>query len=156
MSLAKTAQNYDEVPVGAVITHNDTIIATAFNKRETLHCACAHAEVLAIQKACQNLGRWRLYDCTLYVTLEPCVMCAGAAWQARIPNIYYGASDPKGGAMGSLYSIHTDARLNHKIDVTPGIEALASKELLQKFFRARRKHKKDSFFDKKESCKHTS
>lgn len=138
LSLAETAAARDEVPVGAVIVHEGKLIATGYNLRETHANPCAHAEIEAIEAACRTLGRWRLSDCDLYVTLEPCVMCAGAISQARLRHVYFGAMDPKAGAMGSLYKIHEDARLNHRLPVTSGLMAERCGAILTNFFRAKR------------------
>lgn len=138
LSLAETAAARQEVPVGAVVVCEGKLIATGFNLRETHANPCAHAEILAIQAACETLGRWRLSDCELYVTLEPCLMCAGAISQARLKEVYYGAADPKAGAMGSLYRVHEDTRLNHRLPVTPGLMAEPCGAILSNFFRAKR------------------
>ena len=113
----------DEVPIGAAIVHDDRIIARAHNQREQLRDPTAHAEMIAITQAAAALGSWRLEDCTLYVTLEPCSMCAGAIVQARIPLVVYGATDPKAGAVQSLYRLLNDPRLNHRAEVVPGVLA---------------------------------
>ena len=140
ISLAKLASEQGEIPVGAVIVDvHENIIATAFNLRETSHSAIAHAEVLVIEEACKKLGRWRLHDCTLYVTLEPCFMCAGAIVLARIPRVVFAAHDPKAGAVKSLANVLTDARLNHQCIVEAGVEENEARNLLKDFFRARRK-----------------
>lgn len=138
LSLAETAAAFGEVPVGAILVHQNKAIATGFNLRETKHDACAHAELLAIRRASATLNRWRLSDCDLYVTLEPCVMCAGALSQARVQHVYFGAKDPKGGALGSLYQIHEDQRLNHRFPITGGILEGECGHLLKTFFKARR------------------
>ena len=139
LSLAEQASRLGEVPVGCVITQQKRIVGIGFNKRESQNRACAHAELLAIDTANKNLGQWRLNECDLYVTLEPCVMCAGAIQQARIANVYYGAEDRKGGGYGSLYSIHEDSRLNHiPKSVHGGLKAKESSTLLKSFFAARR------------------
>lgn len=138
LALAKNAAALQEVPVGAVITLGGKIIATGFNRREGAQDVTLHAEMVAIVEACQYLQSWRLTDCVLYCTLEPCLMCAGAIYQARIPTVVFGASDPKAGAMGSLYSVHTDTRLNHRCAVEAGVQGQASAALLREFFRTRR------------------
>lgn len=138
LSLAETAASFGEVPVGAILVCQDRLIATGFNLRETKHDASAHAELIAIRKGSEIMNRWRLSDCDLYVTLEPCVMCAGALSQARIRHVYFGASDPKGGALGSLYQIHDDQRLNHRFPTTSGILHEECGQLLKTFFKARR------------------
>ena len=114
---AQQAQVEDEVPVGAIILNQDRIIAAAYNQREQLHDPTAHAEMIAITQAAEAIGDWRLEHCTMYVTLEPCPMCAGAIIQSRIPRIVYGATDPKAGAVTSLYNLLTDTRLNHTVQV---------------------------------------
>lgn len=138
LSLAETAAGLGEVPVGAVITCGSRVVGTGYNLREGGRNALLHAEIMAIESACQRLDRWRLSDCVMYVTLEPCVMCAGAIGQARLQEVWYGTADPKGGALGSLYRIHEDARLNHRYIVHrgPGEEEAAG--LLRRFFRERR------------------
>jgi tRNA(adenine34) deaminase len=139
-SLAETAAALGEVPVGAVVVHRDgRLLGTGFNLRETKQDALRHAEIEAIEHACRTLGAWRLSECDLYVTLEPCVMCAGAIHQARLNRVVYGAMDPKAGAMGSLYAIHEDQRLNHRLPVTTGVMGEACGLVLRDFFRARRK-----------------
>jgi tRNA(adenine34) deaminase len=135
---AELAAAEDEVPVGAVIVHGDMVIAASHNQRETLHDPTAHAEMVAITQAAAALGNWRLANCTLYVTLEPCAMCAGAIVQSRIPHVVYGATDPKAGAVESLYQLLADERLNHSAHVTRGILADECGEILRQFFRRRR------------------
>jgi len=127
-----------EVPVGAVIVHEDRVIGEGCNQRETLQDPTAHAEILAITQAAQTLGSWRLLDCTLYVTLEPCPMCAGAIVQARIPTVIFGTTDPKAGACTSLYSITSDPRLNHRCHVIGGVMEVDARQLLQQFFAEQR------------------
>lgn len=128
----------DEVPVGVVIVKNDVIISRGHNARETMKSAIAHAEIAAIEEACRALGGWRLLDCDLYVTLEPCPMCAGAAVNARMKRIIFGAYDKKSGACGSVYNIACDERLNHRVEVIPGILEKECRELLQEFFKRKR------------------
>jgi len=135
---AATAFELGEVPVGAVIVHGDSIVGTGYNQRETLQDPTAHAEIIAITQAAQSLGSWRLTDCTLIVTLEPCPMCAGAIVQARIPTVIYGTPDPKGGACHTLYNITDDERLNHRCTVLGGVMEPDCRAILQEFFRARR------------------
>ncbi len=142
LSLAQTAYRKDEVPVGAVIIKNGQLISTGFNLREANHCATDHAEIRAIQKASQHLKSWRLVDCELYVTLEPCLMCAGALQQARIKRVVFAAHDPKAGALASLYQIQNDDRLNHRFEVTSGVLEEKSATLLKDFFRKKRASKK--------------
>ena len=136
---AKKAFEKDEPPVGAVIVKDGDIIARGHNLRESLQDPTAHAEMLAIRAAAAKLGRWRLSDCVLYVTLEPCIMCAGAMILARLERLVYGANDPKAGAVGSLMNLVSDERLNHRIEVTSGILAAESGALLREFFSLRRK-----------------
>lgn len=128
----------NEVPVGAVIVHEDRVIASAHNQREQLNDPTAHAEMIALTQAAAARGNWRLDGCTLYVTLEPCPMCAGAIVQARITTIVYGAADPKGGAVHSLYGLTSDRRLNHRAQAVSGVMADASRDILQKFFQRQR------------------
>ncbi len=139
LRLAKKAGACDEVPIGAVVVKDSTIISEGFNRREQAQSATGHAEIMAIEAACHTLHSWRLADCDLYVSLEPCLMCAGALVQARIRAVYFGAWDPKGGALGSLYKIHEDVRLNHRFLVQGGICAEECGRLLSTFFQAKRK-----------------
>lgn len=136
---AQAAMEEDEVPVGAVIVREGRVVAQAHNQRETLLDPTAHAEMIAITQAAESLGSWRLDGCTLYVTLEPCPMCAGAIIQGRIPRVVYGATDPKAGAVDTLYKILNDARLNHRCEVTSGVMAEQCGGILTEFFRKRRK-----------------
>jgi tRNA(adenine34) deaminase len=140
-SLAAHAAALGEVPVGAVIVADDRIVATGFNLRETTRQATAHAELLAIEAASRVLGSWRLGDCELYVTLEPCIMCAGVIHQARLKRVIFGAYDPKGGALGSLYQINEDQRLNHRYPVSGGFLQAECSAQLSAFFAARRRQK---------------
>lgn len=135
---AQSAFEQEEVPVGAVIVHEGRIIGEGCNQRETLQDPTAHAEILAITQAAQQIGSWRLTDCTLYATLEPCPMCAGAIVQARIPRVVYGAVDPKGGACHTLYSITEDPRLNHRATVIGGVLQEECRQILQEFFALQR------------------
>jgi len=135
---ARAAFDQGEVPVGAVIVQGDSIVGAGFNQRETLNDPTAHAEMIAITQAAQTLESWRLIDCTLYVTLEPCPMCAGAIVQARIPRVIYGTTDPKAGACHTLYSITSDERLNHRATVLGGVLNEECRSLLQDFFRQQR------------------
>ena len=132
---AKKAEKIGEVPIGAVIVKDNKIIARGYNRREIDHDPLAHAEILAIKKAAKKLGRWRLSDCTLYVTLEPCPMCAGAIVNARMVRLVFGCSDPKAGAVQTLFQIGQDKRLNHCLKMTVGVEANASSHLLTSFFK---------------------
>lgn len=136
---AQAAAAAGEVPVGAVIVCRDEIIAAAHNQRETLRDPTAHAEMIAITQAAESLGAWRLEGCTLYVTLEPCPMCAGAIVQARVPRVVYGAIDPKAGAAESLYTLLSDPRLNHRSDLQGSVLAEPCGEILSQFFRERRR-----------------
>lgn len=138
IELAQSAAISDEVPVGAIIVRDGTMIAGASNQREMLKDPTAHAEMIAITQAAAALDDWRLERTTLYVTLEPCVMCAGAISQARVPRVVFGAFDPKGGAAGSLFEVLTDPRLNHRSDVTGGVLADRCGNLLTEFFSAKR------------------
>ena len=135
---ALAAYEADEVPVGAIIVRDDRIIAAAFNQCEQLRDPTAHAEMIAITQAAESIGDWRLERCILYVTLEPCPMCAGAILQARIPIVVYGAADPKGGAVGSMFNLLQDSRLNHMAQVVPGVMGLECGNLLTEFFRQKR------------------
>ena len=143
LALAEDAAKIGEVPVGAVIVHGGRVLAEAFNLRETLADPTAHAERLAITLAGHRLGRWRLDDCTLYVTLEPCPMCAGAILQSRIPRVIYGVPDPKAGACDSLFRLTSDRRLNHRAAVRGGLLADDCAAVLTRFFRARRRGRDD-------------
>ncbi|MBQ6614810.1 MAG: tRNA adenosine(34) deaminase TadA [Thermoguttaceae bacterium] len=139
---AKLAAQEGDVPVGAVIVRNGELIAAAGNARQRLQRPTAHAEILAIEQACEKLGTWNLSDCAVYVTLEPCCMCAGAILQARIPLVVYGADDPKAGAVKSLFSLLNDSRLNHRCEVISGILDTACGKVLTDFFQKRRDEKK--------------
>lgn len=131
-----------EVPIGAVLVYEGKIIARAHNLRETTQNATTHAELLVIQEACKKIGSWRLEDTTLYVTLEPCPMCAGAILQSRVPRVVYGARDQKAGCVDSLYHLLNDERFNHECDVTEGILAEECGQILTDFFKALRDRKK--------------
>jgi tRNA(adenine34) deaminase len=135
---AEAAQAHDDVPVGAVIVHQGHVIAARHNERELTGDPVAHAEVLALQDAASEIGSWRLHDCTMYVTLEPCTMCAGAMVNARLERVVYGASDPKAGAVDHHFHVLDGAVLNHRVDVVAGIEAQRCGDLLRDFFRSRR------------------
>ncbi len=134
IELGMMAYDQEEVPVGALIVHEGRIIGEGYNQRETLKDPTAHAEMLAITQAAAARNSWRLLDCTLYVTLEPCPMCAGAIVQARIPTVVYGTTDPKGGACHTLYSITDDNRLNHRCQVLGGVMKADCQLMLQQFF----------------------
>jgi tRNA(adenine34) deaminase len=135
---AELAFEEGEVPVGAVIVHQGVVIAKARNQRECLRDPTAHAEMIAITQAAASLESWRLEDCILYVTLEPCPMCAGAILQARIPLVVYGADDPKAGACRSLYQLLSDSRLNHRAELVPGVLSDRCGGILTEFFAALR------------------
>ena len=135
---AMRALEDDEVPVGAVIVHGGRIIGRAYNQRERLSDPTAHAEMIAITQAAEHVGNWRLDNCTMYVTLEPCPMCAGAIVLARLPRLVFGARDPKAGAAGSIYDIPRDPKLNHTVDVTGGVLERECGDILTEFFRLKR------------------
>ncbi len=141
LALEEAEQGFreDEVPIGAVIVHGEQLIARAHNQREQLHDPTAHAEMIAITQAAEALQSWRLEGCTLYVTLEPCPMCAGAILQARIPTVVYGALDPKAGAVNTLYQLLTDERLNHRCLVVSGVLAEPCGQILTRFFQEQRR-----------------
>ena len=142
LELALEAQKLGEVPIAAMIVKNDEIIVQTYNLRETQQNATAHAELLAIQAACAQLKSWRLTGCTLYVTLEPCVMCAGALVLSRVERLVYGALDPKAGAVHSVFNILTHPQLNHQLEVVGGVCEVQCRQLLQNFFRQRRQENK--------------
>lgn len=139
LEAAKIAQESGDVPIGAVIVHRGQIIGRAYNQREQLKDPTAHAEIIALTQAAAALETWRLNDCTMYVTLEPCPMCAGALVLARIDRLVYGCDDPKTGAVKSLYNIVQDKRLNHRVEVTSGVLADECSGLVQGFFAQRRR-----------------
>jgi len=139
---AEAALAADEVPVGAVIVRQGRVIGSAHNQREQLHDPTAHAEMIAITMAAESVRDWRLEQCVMYVTLEPCPMCAGAILQSRIPLVVFGATDPKAGAVISLYQMLSDARLNHQSQFIQGIQALRCGELLTRFFANKRSNGK--------------
>lgn len=139
---AKKAGDIGEVPIGAVIVRDNEVIAKAHNLRESSQDPTAHAEHLAIQKAAAVIGSWRLENCRLYVTLEPCVMCAGTIVMSRIPYVIYGAKDPKGGCAGSLMDLLQESRFNHRATVQTGVLEEACSQLLKTFFKNLRKNKK--------------
>lgn len=141
---AKKAYDKLEVPVGAVIVKDGKIIARAYNQKETKNDTTNHAEILAIKKASQKLGSWRLLDCDMYVTLEPCSMCAGALIQSRIRKVYIGAPDPKTGACGSVLNLLNDYKFNHKVETEIGILQKDCEDLLKDFFKELRKIKKEN------------
>lgn len=138
---AETALTYDEVPVGAVVVYNNRIIGRGFNQVEKLKDGTAHAEMIALTSASNYLGDWRLTECDLFVTIEPCLMCTGAILLSRIKNLYFGAFDSKFGACGSLYNIPLEKKYNHTINVFSGIYEEESKSLIKQFFNVKRKEK---------------
>ena len=135
---AREALAHGDVPVGAIVVRDGEVIAAAHNRREVDQDPTAHAELLAVRQAAGVVGSWRLDGCALYVTLEPCAMCAGALVLARLPDLVYGAADPKAGAAGSVFDLVREPRLNHRVDVTPGVMAAECGEVLTAFFRAAR------------------
>ncbi|MTT33324.1 tRNA-specific adenosine deaminase [Terrilactibacillus sp. BCM23-1] len=139
---AKKAEELGEVPIGAIIVKDQEVIASAYNLRETSQRPMSHAECIAIEKASEHIGSWRLEGCTLYVTLEPCPMCAGAIIQSRIEKVVYGASDPKAGCAGTLMNLLQDQRFNHQTEVVSGILESECGNLLTSFFRNLRQVKK--------------
>jgi len=139
LELARAAADLGEVPVGAVAVKDGRIVGEGFNRRETDKDPLAHAEVLALRAAARSLDAWRLTGVTLYVTLEPCAMCAGALVQSRLTRLVYGTVDPKAGAVGSLYDIARDSRHNHRVEVVSGVRAEECAALLKTFFRALRR-----------------
>jgi len=138
LAVAEQAIALEEVPVGAVIYRGSEIIAEGHNRRETDKDPTAHAEIVALRLAAAKLNSWRMDDCTMAVTLEPCPMCAGALVNARLPRLVYGASDPKMGCVDTLYTLCTDKKFNHRMEVVRGVMREESVELLQRFFKARR------------------
>lgn len=139
---AMIAEENGDVPIGAVIVHESRIIARAYNQREQLNDPTAHAEIIALTQAAAELESWRLHGCTLYVTLEPCPMCAGALVLGRLDRLVYGCSDPKAGACESLYQIVQDSRLNHRLEMTTGVLQDECSHLLSSFFQQRRREKR--------------
>lgn len=140
---AQKAAEIGEVPIGAVVVYRGEVIARAHNLRETDQSAVAHAELLAIEKACKVLGTWRLEEATLYVTLEPCAMCSGAILLSRIPRVVYGAADPKGGCAGTFMNLLQDSRFNHQSEVDSGILDQECGQLLTSFFQEIRNRRKE-------------
>lgn len=138
---AKKAEMIGEVPIGAIIVYDKKVIASGYNQREKNQTTLSHAELLAIKAANEYIGSWRLEDCTLYVTLEPCPMCAGAIVQSRIPRIVYGANDPKAGCTGTLMNLCNEKRFNHQSNVTSGVLAEECGTMLTNFFKEIRKQK---------------
>ena len=141
IKLARRAAKLDEVPIGCVIVYDGKIIAKGYNRRNTDGCTLAHAEIMAIKKASKVLGDWRLEECTLYVTLEPCQMCAGAIVQARIPKVVMGAMNAKAGCAGSVLNILQMKEFNHQVDVEKGVLGEECKEMMQAFFKRLRENK---------------
>ncbi|GGC94330.1 tRNA-specific adenosine deaminase [Thalassobacillus devorans] len=142
MQEAKKAEAVGEVPIGAVIVKDNEVIASGYNLRETSQLTSSHAEFIAIERANNIMGSWRLEDCTLYVTLEPCPMCAGAILQARIPRVVYGAPDPKAGCTGTLMNLLQDERFNHQAEVFSGVQEEQCGQMLSDFFKRIRSQKK--------------
>jgi len=135
---AERALEHEDVPIGAVIVHEGEVLAAAHNERELRHDPTAHAETITLREASRSLGSWRLVDCVLYVTLEPCAMCAGAIVLARVPRVVFGTTDPKAGAAGSVLDVLAEPRLNHRPEVAGGLLAPECAALLQEFFGSRR------------------
>ncbi|MFU8803257.1 MAG: tRNA adenosine(34) deaminase TadA [Bradymonadaceae bacterium] len=144
---AHKAQLEGEVPVGAVVVHHGEVIASGFNQRESRQDPTAHAELIAVRRAAEYLGSWRLVDCTVYVTLEPCPMCAGMLVNARVPRLVYGARDPKAGAIRSLYALGEDPRLNHRLEITAGCLERECGDVLTSFFQSIRQARKEAAVD---------
>lgn len=142
LSEAEAALIKSEVPIGAVVVHNNQIVGRGHNLRETTNDPTNHAEMIAIREAAGHLGHWRLLETTLYVTLEPCVMCMGATILARIPRLVYACSDPRAGAVGSIYDFSKDRRFNHKVEVTQGVLGEKCSQILSEFFQELRAGKK--------------
>jgi tRNA(adenine34) deaminase len=143
LAQARKAAEMGEVPIGAVVVRDGAVVSAACNLRETEHNPAGHAEFTAIEQAAQKLGAWRLTGCTVYVTLEPCIMCAGLMHQARVDACVWGAPDPKAGALGTLYAVHADERLNHNFAVRGGVLQDECAGLLREFFAAKRKKGSD-------------
>ena len=141
---AKIAEENGDVPIGAVIIYKNQIIGKAYNQREQLKDPTAHAEIIALTQAASFMENWHLNGCTMYVTLEPCPMCAGALVLSRMDRLCYGCNDPKGGACGSLYNIVQDQRLNHKVEVISGVMEEQCRQQLQEFFARRRQENKNN------------
>ena len=141
LRLAKKAASLDEVPIGCVIVYQDKIIARGYNRRNTDKSTLAHAEIIAIRKASKVIGDWRLEDCTMYVTLEPCQMCAGAIVQARIPKVVMGTMNAKAGCAGSVINIRQMEGFNHRVEIVKGVLEEECKSIMQEFFKELRKRK---------------
>ncbi len=135
---AKKAELIDEVPIGCVIVKDDKVIARGHNVRETKKTPLGHAEIIAIDKASKKLGAWRLQDCDIYITLEPCIMCAGAIIQSRIRHVYYGAKDPKGGAIESSINVLEAKNINHHPEITSGILEEECSNIISQYFKRKR------------------
>lgn len=138
---AKKAEALNEVPIGCVIVHQGKIIGRGYNRRMTDHSVLAHAEIIAIKKACRKIGDWRLEDCTIYITLEPCPMCAGAIVQARIPRAVIGSMNPKAGCAGSVMNLLDEPGFNHQVELISGVLEEACSQMLKSFFKELRKRK---------------
>jgi len=147
------ARQLGEVPIGAILVHKNEVVARAFNLREALQTTASHAEMLLIDKGNDLIKSWRLENCTLYVTLEPCAMCAGAILQARIPRVVFGAYDPKAGCAGSIVNLLEDDRFNHQVDLTGGVLNEACSYLLKDFFKSIRAKKKEKQVISLTDCK---
>lgn len=139
---AALAEKRGEVPIGAVVVRDGVVIGAGYNLRESAHDPTAHAELIAVRKAARRSGAWRLSGCTVYVTLEPCLMCMGAMILARVDRLVYGCRDPKGGAAGTLYDVSADPRLNHSFTVVAGVREEECSRILSEFFRALRRQKR--------------
>ena len=139
---ARQAELMDEVPIGAIVVYHGKVIGAGHNMRERFQNAAYHAELMAIMEACEYLGSWRLEECDLYVTLEPCMMCSGAIMNSRIRTLYYGAKNPKAGTVDSLYHLLSDSRFNHQVEIRSGIKENECQQLLKQFFKRVRKSRK--------------
>ena len=139
---AKKGLQFSEVPIGAIVVYNHQVIGRGYNTRENLQTSTGHAEMMAIEEACKNFGSWRLENTILYVTLEPCPMCAGAIMLSRISRVVYGAKDPKGGCAGSIFNLLNEPRFNHRCEVNGGVMEEVCARLLQSFFHSLRQKKK--------------
>nr|WP_143083201.1 tRNA adenosine(34) deaminase TadA [Alteribacillus iranensis] len=142
IQMAEKARTIGEVPIGCIIVHQGKVIGAGMNQRETTQSSVTHAEIIAIQEACHHLGSWRLEDCTIYVTLEPCPMCAGAIVQSRIPRVVFGAEDPKAGCAGTLMNLLEEQRFNHQCEVEKGVLAEECGNVLTSFFKEIREKKR--------------
>lgn len=144
MALAEAhqAELLNEVPIGAVVVYHGEVIGAGHNMREKFQNAAYHAEMLAIMEACEHLKSWRLEECDMYVTLEPCMMCSGAIMNSRIRSLYYGAKNPKAGTVDSLYHLLSDSRLNHQVEIVSGVKETECQQMLKRFFKRVRKERK--------------